>query len=121
MQAPQNCTRKSASAVSCILLYLLLFMVATWVFAKLDAPEFWPSYEFIDGEMVSEMVRNPTYLQPEARRVYEFWLDLNPMGQGIQYIDVSPARPLQLALCSLGVFAVTTAAGAALFQRKDLK
>ena len=116
-----NCTRKSVSAVSCILLYLLLFMVATWVFAKLDAPEFWPSYEFIDGEMVSEMVRNPTYLQPEARRVYEFWLDLNPMGQGIQYIDVSPARPLQLALCSLGVFAVTTAAGAALFRRKDLK
>lgn len=116
-----NCSRKSASAVSCMLLYLLLFMAATWVFAKLDAPEFWPSYELIDGEMVSEMVRNPTYLQPEARRVYEFWLDLNPMGQAIQYIDVSPARPLQLALCSLGTVAVTTAAGAVLFQRKDLK
>lgn len=116
-----NCSRKSASAVSCMLLYLLLFMVATWVFAKLDAPEFWPSYELIDGEMVSEMVQNPAYLQPGARRVYEFWLDLNPMGQSIQYIDVSPARPLQLALCSLGVFAAATAAGATLFQRKDLK
>ena len=116
-----NCTRKSVSAVSCILLYLLLFMVATWVFAKLDAPEFWPSYELIGGEMVSEIVHNPAYLQPEARRVYEFWLDLNPMGQGIQYIDVSPARPLQLALCSVGVFAAATAAGLALFQRKDLK
>lgn len=116
-----NCTRKSVSAVSCILLYLLLFMVATWVFAKLDAPEFWPSYELIDGEMMSEMVLNPAYLQPAARRVYEFWLDLNPMGQGIQYIDVSPARPLQLALCSVGVFAAATAAGLALFRRKDLK
>jgi ABC-type transport system involved in multi-copper enzyme maturation permease subunit len=116
-----NCSRKAASAVSCMLLYLLLFMVATWVFAKLDAPEFWPSYELIDGEMVSEMVRNPAYLLPEARRVYEFWLDLNPMGQSIQYIDVSPARPLQLALCSVGVFAAATAAGLALFQRKDLK
>ena len=116
-----NCTRKSVSAVSCILLYLLLFMVATWVFAKLDAPVFWPSYELIGGEMVSEIVHNPAYLQPEARRVYEFWLDLNPMGQGIQYIDVSPARPLQLALCSVGVFAAATAAGLALFQRKDLK
>ena len=116
-----NCSRKAASAVSCMLLYLLLFMVATWVFAKLDAPEFWPSYEFIDGEMMSEMVRNPTYLTPDQRPLYEFLLDLNPMGQGIQYIDVSPARPLQLALCSLGVFAAATAAGLALFQRKDLK
>ena len=37
----------------------------------------------------------------------------------LEYIDVSPARPLQLALCSLGVFAAATAAGLALFQRKD--
>ena len=117
-----NCSRKAASAVSCILLYLLLFMVATWVFAKLDAPEFWPVYDLtVDGQMTSEMMPNPTYLQPETRRVYEFWLDLNPMGQGIQYIDVSPARPLQLALCSVGVFAAATAAGLALFRRKDLK
>ena len=43
------------------------------------------------------------------------------MGQSIQYIDVSPARPLQLALCSLGTVAVTTIAGVALFRRKDLK
>ena len=116
-----NCSRKSASAVMCMLLYLLLFMAATWVFAKLDAPEFWPSLELIDGEMVSEMVPNPTYPTADQRPFYEFLLDLNPMGQAIQYIDVSPVRPLQLALCSVGVFAVTTAAGLALFQRKDLK
>lgn len=117
-----NCSRKSASAVSCMLLYLLLFMVATWVFAKLDAPEFWPAYDLtVGGQISSVMEPNPSYLTPDQRPFYEFLLDLNPMGQAIQYIDVSPARPLQLALCSLGTVAVTTAAGAALFQRKDLK
>lgn len=117
-----NCSRKSASAVICILLYLLLFTVATWVFAKLDAPEFWDGYSLtVDGQITTEMIPNPAYLTPDQRPLYEFLLDLNPMGQAIQYIDVSPARPLQLALCSLGTVAVTSAAGLVLFQRKDLK
>ena len=101
---------------------LSLLMAAAWVFAKLDAPEFWPAYDLtVGGEISSVMEPNPAYLTPDQRPLYEFLLDLNPMGQAIQYIDVSPARPLQLALCSLGTFAVTTIAGAALFQRKDLK
>ena len=117
-----NCSRKSASAVICMLLYLLLFLVATWVFAKLDAPEFWSGYSLtVDGQMTSEMVPNPSYLTAAQRPYYEFLLDLNPMGQAIQYIDVSPARPLQLALCSLGAITVTAAAGLTLFRRKDLK
>lgn len=117
-----NCSRKSTSTVICMLLYLLLFTVATWVFAKLDAPEFWPAYDLtVGGEISSVMEPNPAYLTPDQRPFYEFLLDLNPMGQAVQYIDVSPARPLQLALCSLGTIAVTTAAGAALFRRKDLK
>lgn len=117
-----NCSRKAASAVSCMLLYLLLFMAATWVFAKLDAPEFYTGYSLTaDGQMTTEMIPNSPYLTPDQRPLYEFLLDLNPMGQAIQYIDVSPARPIQLALCSLGTVAVTTAAGAFLFKRKDLK
>lgn len=117
-----NCSRKSASAVSCMLLYLLLFMMATWVFAKLDAPEFYPAYDLtVGGQISSVMEPNPAYLTEAQRPFYEFLLDLNPQGQSIQYIDVAPARPLHLALCSLGTVAVTTAAGLALFQRKDLK
>ena len=116
-----NCSRKAASAVSCILLFLLIFGIALTVYQILDAPEFYPSFGLVDGEMVSEMVRNPDHLQPEERWPYELLLDLDPVGQAVQYTDGTVTRPLQMALCSVGVFAAATAAGLALFQRKDLK
>lgn len=116
-----NISRKAAAAVSCILLFLALFIGAMATYSKLDAPEFYPAYSLVDGEMVPEMVENPAFLTAEQRPFYEFLLDLNPMGQAIQYIDLTPERPVQLVLCSLGIIAVTTAAGTALFQRKDLK
>ena len=116
-----NCSRKSVSAVSCILLYLVIFMAAVTVYRVLTAPEFWPGYELAEGEMAHEMIRNPNYLQGGERKFYEFLLDLNPMGQAIQYTDGAVVRPIQMALCSVGVFATTAAAGIALFRRKDLK
>lgn len=116
-----NFSRKAASAVCCMLLFLLIFGIALTVYQILDAPEFYPSFGLVDGEMVSEMVRNPDYLQPEERWPYELLLDLDPVGQAVQFTDGNVTRPVQMALCSLGVFAVTTAAGLALFRRKDLK
>ena len=71
--------------------------------------------------MVSEMVHNSAYLQPEERRPYELLLDLNPVGQAVQFTNGNVTRPLQMILCSVGVFAAATAAGAALFRWKDLK
>ena len=116
-----NCSRKAASAVCCMLLFLLIFGIALTIYQILDAPEFYPSFGLVDGEMVSDMVRNPSYLQPEERWPYELLLDLNPQGQAVQFTDGSVTRPLQMALCSVGVFAMTTVAGAFLFRRKDLK
>lgn len=116
-----NFSRKAASAVCCILLFLAIFGAAVTVYQILEAPEFYPAIELVDGEMVTNMVENPAYLQPDERIPYEFMLDLNPVGQAVQYTDGTVTRPIQMALCSLGVFAGTTAVGAALFQRKDLK
>lgn len=116
-----NLSRRAAAAVSCILLFLALFIAAFTVYQVLDAPEFHPAYSLVDGEMVSEMVRNPAYLTEDERPIYEFLLDVNPVGQGVQYADLTPARPAQLALCALGITIVTTAAGTVLFQRKDIK
>lgn len=117
-----NLSRKAAAAVSCILLFLALFIAALTVYQMLEAPEYYPGYTLTaEGEMTSVMERNHRYLQGNERKVYEFLLDLNPVGQGVQYADLTPTRPVGLALCSLGVFAVATAAGTALFRRKDLK
>ena len=116
-----NCSRKSASAVSCILLFLLLSIAALTIYQMLDAPEFWPAYFLEDGETVSDMVRNPNYITPDQRPLYEFLLDLNPMGQAVQCADLAAARPIQAVLCSLGIFAGATAVGAVLFRRNDLK
>lgn len=57
----------------------------TVVYTRLDAPEFLPAYELVDGELVAEMVHNRAFLSESERPVYEFLLDLNPMGQAIQY------------------------------------
>ena len=117
-----NFSRKAASAVSCMLLFLAIFAFAVTVYQVLDAPEYYPGYMLtVDGELSTTMEHNPHYLQPEERWPYELLLDLNPVGQAVQYTDGNVTRPLQMALCSLGVFATTTAAGTALFQRKDLK
>ena len=117
-----NFSRKAASAVCCMMLFLAIFGAAVSVYEILSAPEFYPSYMLtVDGELSTVMEPNPRYLQPEERPPYEFLLDLNPVGQAVQFTDGAVTRPLQMALCSLGVTAVTTAAGTALFKRKDLK
>ena len=116
-----NCSRKAISAVCCMLLFLAIFGTALTVYQVLEAPELYPSLQLVDGEMVSEMVHNPRYLQPDERKIYELLLDLDPVGQAVQFTDGTVTRPVQMALCSLGVFAVTTAAGIVLFRRKDLK
>ena len=117
-----NLSRKAGAAVSCILIFIALFMLATWVYSRLDAPEFIPAYELLpSGEMISKTLRNDAFLQPKTRVIFEFLLDLNPVGQAIQYVDLNIARPVQLALSSLGTVVVTSAIGAGLFQRKDLK
>ena len=116
-----NFSRKAASAVSCILLFLAIFAAAMTVYQVLEAPEFYPSFQLVNGEMVSEMVRNPNYITEERRPFYQFLLDLNPVGQAVQYTDGTVTRPLQMALCSLGIIAGTTVAGVLLFKQKDLK
>jgi len=107
--------------VSCILLFLAIFAAAMTVYQVLEAPEFYPSFQLVNGEMVSEMVRNPNYITEERRPFYQFLLDLNPVGQAVQYTDGTVTRPLQMALCSLGIIAGTTVAGVLLFKQKDLK
>lgn len=118
-----NCTRKAASAVVCILLFFALLIASTYIYARLDAPEFSTGYEMsVNGEIVaSKPEPNPRYLQAGQRAVYEFLRDLLPTGQSIQYSIQAFTNPARLMGLAAAVMAVFTVAGAFLFKRKDLK
>lgn len=118
-----NCTRKAAAAVLCILLFFALLVASTYVYSRLDAPEFISGYEMsVNGEIVpTELEPNPRYLQAGQRAAYEFLRDLLPTGQSIQYSVQNVENALRLMGLSAAVTAVFTAAGAVLFRKKDLK
>lgn len=118
-----NCAKKAASAVACILLFFALMMCSTYVMGRLDAPEFIQGYELsVNGQVVqSEPEPNPRYLRGAARAAYEFIYDLLPTGQASQYTMLEVSHPVRAAACAAALTAVFSAAGIALFRKKDLR
>lgn len=131
-----NMSRKSISAVICLLVVIIMFVLAIYLDARLNAPEFIEGYTLsVDGQIVAaEPEPNPNYLRGTKREIYRFVYDLLPTGQSIQYCSLFLLDPdsLQyngllstnfprLMVISLALFVLFTGAGAALFRRKDLK
>ncbi len=102
--ATMNCGRKSSAAVTCLAGMMAVYFLTGGIENRLAYPEYTPYH--VDGT---------------ARAVLETIFDLSPVGQSLQYLWLEAADPARLALYSLGITAVATAAGAALFRRKDLK
>lgn len=117
------CARKAGSAVACIMGVFLLLFAATYIDGRLKAPEFIPNYELsMNGQVSqSEPEPNPHYLRGAEREVYQFLNNFLPCCQASQYTSMDVADPALLAAYSLGILVVSAGAGAALFQRKDLK
>ena len=116
-----NCSHKATTAIICIIFFFAMMIASTYVFARLDAAPEYLAYKMVDGEFVSGMEPNPKYLQGTERAVYGFFSDLIPTGQAVKYDILEFTHPLRMMLCALGITAVSTGAGLALFQRKDLK
>lgn len=115
-----NCSRKSTAAVICLLGMLVLYLAAGNIEIPLMHPEYlnWvvtETGETIPGEP------NPRYVGGTARAVLETIQDLLPTGQSLQYMRADVAHPVRLPLYSLIDIAASTAIGAALFRRKDIK
>lgn len=115
-------TRKSASAVVCLLVFLGLLMMAMVVKAKLDAPEFVSDYIMtVNGVEMTEPRPNPKFLQPGERKVYQYFLDLLPTGQGLQLSAFEVPNPLWIMANSVLISVVTTVSGIFAFRKKNLK
>ena len=118
-----NCAKKSTSVVICLLGAFAAFIGAIVIHSMLEAPEFIQGYELsMGGQVVSAPPEpNPNYLTGAKREVYQFLYDLLPSGQSVQYCSLQLTDPPRLMGLAAAVCAVFTAAGAALFRRKDLK
>lgn len=118
-----NCAKKSTSVAACLLAAFAGLVAAAVLYSMLDAPEFITGYEMaVNGEIVQAIPEpNPMYLTGMKRAVYQFLFDLLPTGQSLQYTMLGFTDPVKLMALSAAVCAAFTAAGAALFRKKDLK
>lgn len=123
-------TSKSVSAIVCTVGIFALLFISMYILQRLLAPEmivygYDAAFEYdgvVDGSVIPLEQPNPHYLTGTVRKVYEFFQDFLPTGQGIQLAQFGYLQhPLQACLCSLFVTAATTVGGILAFQKKNLK
>ena len=130
---------RSAGVVTAIILSLALIMTSNTIYYRLLEEEYTRPYSFTimtdsgeEIEVEQPSVKNPQYLTGAKRKVFEFFNDLLPNGQIMQFSDGASGKGLGddgempdhtalFPLYSLGLIAVTTAAGVLIFRKKDLK
>lgn len=116
-------SRKAVSAVICLLGTLAFMVVFFYLRARLSEPEVYTQVAPDENGMYVEYEEiNPRYPRGAKRAAFEFIFDVSPMGQSIHYYsDYVIERPERMIVCALFVATASTAVGAALFRRKDLK
>lgn len=115
--------RKAASAVLCLLTFFGLLILALVIRVKLDAPEFISGYSLTANGVLEQTAPepNPKYLQPAARKVYQFFLDALPTGQSIQLSTFEVLHPYLVMTYATVISVITTVFGVFAFQKKNLK
>lgn len=116
-------SRKAVSAVICLLVTLACLFVFFYLRARLSEPEFYTQIvPDANGIYVEYKEPNLRYPRGMKRAALEFIFDVFPMGQSMHYYsDYVIPHPWRMIMCALLFTVVSTAMGAALFRRKDLK
>lgn len=114
---------KASGAVLCLVLALVLLFATSAVEGALTEPEMVQDFVMsVDGTPnLGEPHPNPRYVTGTKRAVLEVIYDILPTGQAFQISNNECAHPARLPAFSLLVALVTSAAGALLFRRRDLK
>lgn len=116
------CPNRAAAAVLAVLGMFGLMALGSGLYNALCEPEFQSAAVITAGGVeFGELEPNPHYVSGTLRAVYQFFVDALPSGQAILLANRELTRPV-LSLCaSAGIVLLTSAAGMAAFQRKDLK
>ena len=118
-----NQNKAVVAIISVIGIFLLLF-AAIDIFSKLNEPEIWDEYVYMDpsGQLVTGAAEpNPNYLRGWKRSAYEFLYDFLPTGQAFQIARMNAKSFWLLPLYSLLVTVASTLGGLFIFHKKDLK
>lgn len=115
---------KAVGSIVCLLSIILMLFSALTIRQRLDAPEYYED-TYIDGatgEIIeTESEKNPRYLTGTKRKVYEFLDNFIPVSQ-IYQIVMNLSDNLRFIVIYDGVIIlITTGAGVAIFQKKNLK
>lgn len=113
---------RAVTAVICITLAYFLLFLGIYLNNRLTEPEIIPAQEYIENGkiLLREAEKNPAYAGGLKRTVYQVLYSL-PGCQAVQLAAEAENCPWDLPLISVLCAIVSTAAGLALFRRKDLK
>ncbi len=110
------------SAVVSVLLPIILVSVGGTLYGMLCEPEMASSGILIDGVFqITPPAPNPNYVSGFKRDLFEFILDIDPMGQAAVISNMDVQRPVRMIIFSFFIIAVSLAAGLIFFKRKNLK
>ncbi len=112
---------RSAIVVS-LLAWFAVTMAASQLDNGLSEPEFISGISMtVDGIQMASPEPNPKYLTGAVRAVYEFLMDLLPIGQAVQVQRLELTHPARALACDAVLTLGFTLGGLALFRKKDLK
>ena len=114
---------KARALIVGIIVFAVIMFAGMSVFSRLEASEY-RSYNVIgaDGLMQEITEKNPRYL-PENKREPYLWADaVLPSGVWLEISDPEPNDlGIRAVIMQTSLAALTTAAGAMIFERKNVK
>lgn len=113
--------RRSAALVTALTAMLALIMCADYVYERLSNDEEDRIMDFVDGEPVFEIVKNPDYVGGTMRAAFELALNANPMSASIMLSNRDFGNPTASLVGTVFVTIFVNSLGAAVFRRNDLK
>ena len=112
--------RRSAAVVIAFMSVFALILCANNVYERLSNNEEDLTMNYVDGEPVFELVKNPDYVGGTMRAAFELALDVNPMGVSVALSNRDLADPTASLVGTAFVTIFVSSLGAAAFGRKDL-